>query len=125
MAATVATTIEGIETQYLGKCTLLGKFDLPPGKDGLFDTSNTTLTIQINRHYRFVFMNAAFKTPWVTAGIWGSSDLCPTSVTNVFEESFSEGDVRTVTLEGKEFTLRRNGDKTDFKYWSLDIPANL
>ena len=123
--ARATVTIEGIETEYLGRCKLLGKIDLAPGKDALFDTGNHTLTLTINRHYDFGYINAVFKTPRMTAGIWGSSDLCPTRTTTSFDESFSEGEATTVTLEGKQFAVRRNDDKSDFKYWSLEFPSNL
>ena len=120
-----SVTIEGLEIEYLGRCKLLGKIELAPGKDALFDTGNHSLTLSINRHYDFQFINAVFKTPWVTAGIWGSSDLCPTKTTTYFDQSFSEGDSATVDLERSVFTIRRNTDKSDFKYWSLEFPSNL
>jgi hypothetical protein len=117
--------IEGTETQYLGLCKLLGKIDLVPGQDALFDSHNTTLELTINRHFSFQFINGVFSRPRVVAGTWGSSDLCPTTYVRQFEASFSEGDVMTVTLDGKNFTVRRNDDKSDFKYWSLEFPPDL
>jgi hypothetical protein len=117
--------IEGKETQYLGLCKLLGKIDLVPGQDALFDSHNTTLELSINRKFSFQFINPFFARPKVVAGVWGSGDLCPTQLDDSFEESFSEGDVKTVTLDGKTFTVRRNDDKSDFKYWSLEFPPDL
>lgn len=125
MSSTRTVTIEGVETQYLGLCKLLGTIDLPPNQDALFDTGNTSLTLQVNRRYYFTFINPAFKTPRVVAGVWGSSDLCPTKATPVFDESMREGEAVNITIDGRIFGIARNDDKSDFKYWSLFLPPNL
>jgi hypothetical protein len=119
--------IECVETQILGKCTALAVFDIAPGRPPrVFATSDTGTQCQIARRYSFGFYNAFFTPPFITASINNSTDLCPTSVTSVLDRTtLAEGQTLSVTIEGHEFKITRNADKTDFKYYTLELAPTL
>ena len=127
--ATARATIRVIcgEYPYPNHCPLLAVFDITLGQQRLFDTSATHAYCQVSTRYWFEFNNPFDGRPWIVAAVSdGSTRSCePSGPFALNQYGMSEGESVSPTLEGHTFTIRRNDDKSDFKFFDFTLSAAL
>lgn len=103
--------------------------EIPPGESRLFDTSAAQAYAWINDHYWIEFDNPLIGRPDISFaqdGMMGGSSCCMRGgQTRLYREPISEGETIDVTLNTSTFSIRRLGDKSDFKYFNLKLPPVL
>lgn len=124
-AKTTPRVICGELTPVYNQCNLLAVFDLAPGQPRVFDTSATHVYCDVKGQFWFEFSNPFLAQPWVTALV-PETDTCPANGAAVISQrGLSEGETVQVAMKGQTFTIHRNDDKSDFKYFNFDLPATL
>jgi hypothetical protein len=108
---------------YCG-CEIKAVFDIAPGgPDRVFDTDDPDAVVQINRKYSVLFSNRPFQRPIIRAYITPDNEIChntePTMVLDAYP--MDEGETYPLAIDGHLFTVTRNGDKADFKYFTLQL----
>ena len=123
--------IETGELNFVSSCSRLAVFDIPPGESRLFDTSSSIAYAWIANRYYLEFENPFIGTPYIHAGYDGSGFTLPPNhcflggTLVVKAKRLGEGDGVFANLAGHTFTIGRQGDKADFKYFIVDLPATL
>jgi hypothetical protein len=127
----VTIHVDAGELNFFYSCNRLAVFDIPPGTERLFDTSSSTAYAWIANRYYLEFENPIIGRPWVHAGYDGSGFTLPPNhcyrggTLVLHERTLSEGNTVSTNLAGHTFTIRRNEDKSNFKYFTIDLAATL
>jgi hypothetical protein len=107
-------------------CSSPAIFNMPPG-DGiaLYDTRHPEAYSWVEARYFFGFFNPETGLPEVWMGLGGSSKgNCHHGGTRLLNDTgLTPGQVVTVTVEDRRFVIARQGDKENFKFFSVDIFA--
>lgn len=99
---------------------------IPVGESRLFDTSSDQAYVWIDNAYWIEFFNPFVGFPWVSAArdgmVDGKPNCCkPGGTTVVKEKDLAEGESMGFALNIQEFFVRRNDDKPDFKFFTLEV----
>ena len=108
------------------KCESPAIFNMPPG-DGfaLYDTKHPEAYSWVEAHYFFGFFNPETGLPKVWVGDGGSTKgNCHRGGTRLLNDTgLTEGQTVTITVADRRFVIARQGDKKDFKFYTVDIFA--
>ena len=104
---------------------ILAVFDIAPGQFRLFDTSATHAWCTVNSRYWFEFGNPFIGKPWSSAAVVSGEICYPSGPYVIHQSGMSEGDTLEPVLDGHQFYIHRNRDRSDFKYFSLTMAATL
>lgn len=107
-------------------CNGLAAFTIPAGETRLFDTSADQAYAWIDNRYWIEFFNPFIGLPWVSAArdgmVDGKPKCCkPDGTTVVKEQQLEEGATMGFALNTQEFSIRRNDDKPDFKFFTIEV----
>ena len=115
-----------------GGCSRGTSFTLNPGDAQRYFADYFLGYVWINGAYFFNFENKLFQRPTVTAAYGGRSPLlpatnCPSPVgTEVIRQApMDVGTVRSITLNGHVFTVKRYGDTSSNKIFEIIVPAGI
>lgn len=139
-AGTKAVTVEaGGSGSVDNCCTFIGRTEIPAGESRTFDTRNYIGWIWIGdessaNRYWFQFMNQPIGRPFFGIALNGLPPVQRFRLTccarplgqSVEGKRYArEGESRTFNINGHVFTVRRNSDKRDFKFWTVTLPPTL
>lgn len=138
-AGTTAVTVKaGGSGSVDNCCTNIGTEVIPAGEKRTFDTRNYIGWLWIGdensgNRYWFQFLNQPIGRPYFGIALNGrvgprfKLTCCdiPRGA-NVEQQRYArEGESRTFDINGHVFTVRRNGDKRDYKFWTVTLPPTL
>jgi hypothetical protein len=109
-------------------CTAKAVFDIAPGGPSrLFDTNIPDyIVVQINRRHMITFKNPFAARPFIDAWLAGDDDLCHINVTKVLDDYQMDVDETfRFARDAHIYTVNRNDDKSDFKYFTLELASDL
>jgi len=118
-------------------CCVLTTETIPAGQSRTFQRpDDTRALVFINNRYWFQFANDAFQRPYANIaldGMWNADygTCCrgkgiPAGAIVEKVRAFSEGDTRTYNIQNTAlFTVRRNADLPDQKFFTVTPPPNL
>ncbi len=138
-AGTSAVTVEaGGSGSVDNCCTFIGRTEIPAGESRTFDTRNYIGWAWIgdvnnSNRYWFQFMNQPIGRPFFGIALNGrvgprfKLTCCdkPRGATVEGQRYAREGESRAFDINGHVFTVRRNADKPNFKFWTVKLPPTL
>lgn len=124
-------TVEAGEAGHQARCCEgRALFHIPPGETRLFDTDADGAYAWLDDKLWIEIFNPFVGKPWVQAadgGMASGTPRCckPNGEIDLPEFDLAEGESLSFAVGGYAFGVVRHGDKRDFKFFAITLPADL